>query len=165
MGCRQYSGTAGRVEDRQLGLFCAYTSVKGRTLIDRELYLPKSWTADRDRCREAGVPDEVDFATKQVLAQRMLARALDAGAPARWVTAGEAYGGDSKLRRWLERRRIGYVVAAPSSAPIVSLSGKPARRPGRRGTRHPRHGSGAAGAKGERPAPVRPGRGNTAHRR
>ncbi|BAW09258.1 transposase [Nocardia seriolae] len=120
---RQYSGTAGRVENCQLGVFCAYATVKGRTLIDRELYLPKSWTADRDRCREAGVPDEVEFATKQVLAQRMLARALDAGVPARWVTAGEAYGGDSKFRRWLERRRIGYVVAVPTSAPIVSLSG------------------------------------------
>ncbi len=120
---RQYSGTAGRVENCQLGVFCAYTTVKGRALIDRELYLPKSWTTDRDRCREAGVPGEVDFATKQVLAQRMLARALDAGVPARWVTADEAYGGDSKFRRWLEQRRIGYVVAVPSSAPIVSLSG------------------------------------------
>ncbi len=101
---RQYSGTAGRVENCQLGVFCAYTTVKGRTPIDRELYLPKSWTADRDRCGEAGVPDEVKFATKQVLAQRMLARALDAGVSARWVSADEAYGGDSKFRRW---RRIG----------------------------------------------------------
>ncbi|MCX4091609.1 IS701 family transposase [Nocardia sp. alder85J] len=121
---RQYSGTAGRIENCQLGVFCAYTSVKGRTLIDRELYLPKSWTTDRDRCRAAGVPDEVEFETKQVLAQRMLERALDAGVPARWVTADEAYGGDSKFRRWLERRRIGYVVAVPSSAPVVvSLRG------------------------------------------
>ncbi len=120
---RQYSGTAGRIENCQLGVFCAYVTAKGRTLIDRELYLPKSWTADRDRCRDAGVPDEVEFATKQVLAQRMLARALDAGVPARWVTADEVYGGDSKFRLWLERRRIGYVVAVPSSAPIVSLAG------------------------------------------
>lgn len=120
---RQYSGTAGRIENCQLGVFCAYTSVKGRTLIDRELYLPKSWTTDRERCRAAAVPEEVDFATKQVLAQRMLARALDAGVPARWVTADEAYGGDSKFRRWLEQRQIGYVVAVPSSAPIVSLGG------------------------------------------
>lgn len=120
---RQYSGTAGRIENCQLGVFCAYTSVKGRTLIDRELYLPKSWTTDRDRCRASAVPEGVDFATKQVLAQRMLARALDAGVPARWVTADEAYGGDSKFRRWLEQRQIGYVVAVPSSAPIVSLGG------------------------------------------
>ncbi|MRH92314.1 IS701 family transposase [Nocardia sp. SYP-A9097] len=120
---RQYSGTAGRIENCQLGVFCAYSTAKGRTLIDRELYLPKSWTTDRDRGRDAGVPDEVEFATKQVLAQRMLARALDAGVPARWVTADEAYGGDSKFRTWLERRRVGYVVAVPSSAPIVSLAG------------------------------------------
>ncbi|MGY1901277.1 IS701 family transposase [Nocardia gipuzkoensis] len=121
---RQYSGTAGRIENCQLGVFCAYTSVKGRTLIDRELYLPKSWIADRDRCRDAGVPEDVEFATKQVLAQRMLARALDAGVPARWVSADEAYGGDSKFRTWLERRRIGYVVAVPSNAPVVmSLAG------------------------------------------
>ena len=120
---RQYSGTAGRIENCQLGVFCAYTSAKGRTLIDRELYLPKSWTADRDRCRQAGVPDAVEFATKQVLAQRMLARALDAGVPARWVTADEAYGGDSKFRRWLEQRQVGYVVAVPASAPIVCIAG------------------------------------------
>lgn len=61
---RQYSGTAGRVENCQLGVFCAYASSKGRTLIDRELYLPKSWTGDRERCRAAGVPEDVDFATK-----------------------------------------------------------------------------------------------------
>jgi SRSO17 transposase len=120
---RQYSGTAGRIENCQLGVFCAYVSVKGRTLIDRELYLPKSWISDRQRCRQAAVPEDVEFATKQVLAQQMLGRALDAGVPARWVTADEAYGGDSKFRRWLERRRIGYVVAVPSSTPIVLLSG------------------------------------------
>ncbi|NNH73218.1 IS701 family transposase [Nocardia uniformis] len=120
---RQYSGTAGRIENCQLGVFCAYTTDKGRTLIDAELYLPKSWIEDRDRCRQANVPDEVVFATKQVLAQRMLARALETGVPARWVTADEAYGGDSKFRRWLERRQIGYVVAVPSSAPIVSVAG------------------------------------------
>jgi hypothetical protein len=90
---RQYSGTAGRIENCQLGVFCAYATTKGRTLIDRELYLPKSWTTDRARCQEAGVPEEVEFATKPVLARRMLARALDAGVPAAWVTADEAYGG------------------------------------------------------------------------
>ncbi len=78
---RQYSGTAGRVENCQLGVFCAYATPKGRALIDRELYLPKSWIADRDRCREAAVPDEVEFATKTGLARAMLARALDAGRP------------------------------------------------------------------------------------
>ncbi|KOX31961.1 transposase [Saccharothrix sp. NRRL B-16348] len=120
---RQYSGTAGRIENCQLGVFLAYTTSKGRTLIDRELYLPKSWDADRERCREAAVPDTVEFATKPVLARAMLARALDAGVPARWVTADEAYGGDSKFRAWLEDRRIGYVVAVPSSQTIPATAG------------------------------------------
>ncbi len=120
---RQYSGTAGRIENCQLGVFCAYVTSKGRTLIDRERYIPKSWTGDRERCREAAVPDEIEFATKTVLAQRMLARALDAGVPATWVTAHEAYGGDSKFRRWLEDRRIGYVVAVPSSQTIPAVAG------------------------------------------
>jgi hypothetical protein len=75
-------------------VFLAYATSKGRTLIDRELYLPKSWTADRDRCRAADVPDTVEFATKTVLAQAMLARALAAGVPAAWVSADEAYGQD-----------------------------------------------------------------------
>src|ERR1700754_2124095 len=79
---RQYSGTAGRVENCQLGVFLAYTTGKGRTLIDRELYLPKSWAGDHDRRREAAVPDEVEFATKAVLAQAMLGRAIAAGVPA-----------------------------------------------------------------------------------
>ncbi|WP_447002423.1 IS701 family transposase [Saccharothrix isguenensis] len=120
---RQYSGTAGRIENCQLGVFLAYATSKGRTLIDRELYLPKSWVADRERCREAAVPDTVEFATKPVLARAMLARALDAGVPARWVTADEAYGGDSKFRAWLEERRIGYVVAVPSSQTIPATAG------------------------------------------
>ncbi|GAA0265212.1 IS701 family transposase [Saccharothrix mutabilis subsp. mutabilis] len=120
---RQYSGTAGRIENCQLGVFLAYATGKGRTLIDRELYLPKSWTADRERCREAAVPGGVEFATKPVLARAMLARALDAGVPARWVTADEAYGGDSKFRAWLEDRRIAYVVAVPSSQTIPATAG------------------------------------------
>jgi SRSO17 transposase len=115
---RQYSGTAGRVENCQLGVFCAYATSKGRALIDRELYLPKSWIADRDRCREAAVPDGVEFATKTELARRMLARALDGGVPAAWVTADEAYGKDQKFRAWLEQRRIGYVVAVACNQAI-----------------------------------------------
>lgn len=115
---RQYSGTAGRVENCQLGVFCAYATSKGRTPIDRELYLPKSWTGDRERCRAAAVPDEVEFATKAMLATDMLGRALDAGVPASWVAADEAYGQDHKFRSWCERRRIGYVVAVPRSQSI-----------------------------------------------
>src|SRR6266567_1559771 len=120
---RQYSGTAGRVENCQLGVFCAYASSKGRALIDRELYLPKSWIADRDRCRQAGVPDDAEFATKTDLARTMLARALDAGVPAAWVTADEAYGKDGKFRAFLEQRRIGYVVAVPCDQAIAGSAG------------------------------------------
>jgi SRSO17 transposase len=127
---RQYSGTAGRIENCQLGVFLAYATSKGRTLIDRELYLPKSWTGDRDRCRDAAIPDEVEFATKSVLAQQMLARALDAGVPAGWVAADEAYGQDHKFRTWCENRRIGYVVAVPRSQSIPLPIDGPATLPG-----------------------------------
>jgi SRSO17 transposase len=120
---RQYSGTAGRVENCQLGVFCAYVTPRGRALIDRELYLPKSWIADRDRCGEAAVPGEVEFATKSELARQMLGRALDAGVPAAWATADEAYGQDSKFRSWLEARRIGYVVAVPCSQAVPGSTG------------------------------------------
>lgn len=98
---RMYSGTAGRIENCQIGVFCAYRSAKGQTLVDRELYLPKDWIADRPRCRAAGIPDEVEFATKPELAQRMLTRTLGAGLPARWVTADEVYGSDSRFRAFL----------------------------------------------------------------
>uniref|UniRef100_UPI003F493C77 IS701 family transposase n=1 Tax=Nonomuraea sp. CA-252377 TaxID=3240003 RepID=UPI003F493C77 len=112
---RQYSGTAGRVENCQLGVFLAYASPSGRALIDAELYLPKSWTDDRARCAQAGIGEEVQFATKPVLARMMLARALEAGVPASWVTADEAYGMDFKFRRFLEERHLSYVVAVPKN--------------------------------------------------
>ena len=115
---RQYSGTAGRVENCQLGVFLAYASPAGRALIDAELYLPRSWTGDLARCAEAGVPGEVGFATKPELARQMLGRALDAGVPARWVTADEAYGQDHKFRIFCEQRRLGYVVAVPRSQSV-----------------------------------------------
>jgi SRSO17 transposase len=95
---RQYSGTAGKIDNCQLGVFLAYASPKGRAFIDRELYLPRSWTSDPARCQAARVPREAGFRTKPQLAQVMLARALDAGTPAAWVTADEAYGGDPALR-------------------------------------------------------------------
>ena len=120
---RQYSGTAGRVENCQLGVFCAYATSRGRALVDRELYLPKSWTEDPGRCREAGVPADVQFATKPELARMMLGRALDAGVPAAWVTADEAYGRDGKFRAWLEQRRVGYVVAVDSRQAIAGDAG------------------------------------------
>jgi SRSO17 transposase len=108
---RQYSGTAGKVDNCQLGVFLAYASGKGRAFIDRELYLPRCWTDDAARCRTARVPEEVGFRTKPQLARIMLERALDAGVPAAWVTADEAYGGDPALRRWLEARGVSYALA------------------------------------------------------
>jgi SRSO17 transposase len=108
---RQYSGTAGKVDNCQLGVFLAYAGSKGRAMIDRELYLPQSWTDDPPRCRAARVPEQVGFRTKPELAQVMLERALDAGVPAAWVTADEVYGGSPTLREWLEGRGVSYVLA------------------------------------------------------
>jgi SRSO17 transposase len=104
---RQHTGTAGRIENSQVGVFLAYASRFGYTLIDREIYLPRCWSEDPARCAAAGVPPQVRFATKIVLARRMLARALDAGVPAAWCTADEFYGGDRALRRDLQARGIG----------------------------------------------------------
>src|SRR6266567_2384802 len=108
---RQYSGTAGRVENCQIGVFLAYASQAGHTLLDRELYLPKSWTHDRERCREADVPEEVGFATKPQLAARMLWRALDAGLCAKWVTGDCVYGSNRPVRTGLEERLQAYALA------------------------------------------------------
>jgi len=118
---RQYSGTAGRIENSQIGVFLAYASAHGRALIDRELYLPKEWMDDRARCRDAGIGDEVTFGTKQVLAQRMIERAMDAEVPFSWVTADEVYGQDTKFRLWLESRGVAHVVAVPMNAMVVSM--------------------------------------------
>src|SRR5215204_6676498 len=103
---RQYSGTAGRLENCQIGVFLAYASARGRTFLDRELYVPKEWATDRERRQEAAVPDTVAFRTKPQLARAMLERALDAGVPAAWVTGDEIYGGDRRLRLWLEERDV-----------------------------------------------------------
>ena len=100
---RQYSGTAGRIENCQIGVFLTYASAQGRTLLDRELYLPRVWADDLERRREAGVPEKVAFRTKPQLARRMLERALESGVPFGWVTGDEVYGNDRNLR--LERRR------------------------------------------------------------
>jgi SRSO17 transposase len=116
---RQYSGTAGKVDTCQVGVFLAYASGKGRAFIDRELYLPRAWTDDPARCRTARVPAEVGFRTKPQLAQVMLERALDAGTPAAWVTADEGYGQDSALRVWLEGRRMAHVLAVKCTEPLA----------------------------------------------
>jgi SRSO17 transposase len=108
---RQYTGTAGRIENAQVAVYLVYASQTGHAVIDRELYLPRSWTDDAERCRAAGVPDQVGFATKPALATKMICRALDAGVPAAWVAGDEVYGANPKLRAELERRGIGYVLA------------------------------------------------------
>jgi len=122
---RMYTGTAGRVENCQVGVFAAYVTPDGsRALIDRELYLPEKWTDDRDRCRKAGIGDDVQFATKPELARKMIERAAKAGVPFSWVTADEAYGGNPGLRRWLEEQGIPYVMAVSRDAMIVTAAGK-----------------------------------------
>jgi SRSO17 transposase len=95
-------------------VFLCYGSDKGAALVDRELYIPQEWAADRERRRTAAIPDSVEFATKPELARRMIGRALDAGATASWVAADEVYGHDSKLRRFLEGRQMAYVLAVAS---------------------------------------------------
>jgi SRSO17 transposase len=119
---RQYSGTAGRIENCQIGVFLAYASPRGRAFLDRELYLPKEWAADAARRQEAGVPPGVEFRTKPQLAQRLLARALDAGVPCAWVTGDEVSGGDRRLRVWLEEREVPHVLAVKSSEPLWAMT-------------------------------------------
>jgi SRSO17 transposase len=112
---RQYTGTAGRIENAQVGVFLAYVTDRGHTLIDRELYLPEHWLNNSERCREAGIGQEVVFRTKPQLAQRMLGRALEAGLKPAWVVGDEVYGRDGKLRQFLEQRSLRYVLAVASN--------------------------------------------------
>ena len=115
---RQYSGTAGKVENCQIGVFLAYGSRHGAAFLDRELYLPQEWAADGARRREAGVPQDVVFHTKAQLAQQMITRAVAAGVPFAWVTGDTVYGNDRKLRRWLEEQGRPYVLAVKSNEPL-----------------------------------------------
>ena len=125
---RQYSGTAGRIENSQVGVFLAYAGVKGRTLLDRELYLPQIWAKDWERRREAGVPEHVEFRTKPQLAQMMLERAVESGIPFGWVTGDEVYGSDRNLRRWLEREGIPHVLAIKSNEKLWAWTEKGPRQ-------------------------------------
>jgi SRSO17 transposase len=121
---RMYTGTAGRVENCQVGVFLAYASPDGsRALIDRELYLPEKWTGDRDLCRHAGIGDDVPFATKPRLARKMIERAVTAGVPFAWVAGDEVYGGNPALRVWLEEEEIPYVLAVACSGVIDVAAG------------------------------------------
>jgi SRSO17 transposase len=119
---RQYTGTAGKRENCQVGVFLCYASKEGAAFIDRALYLPREWTEDSARREEAGVPDgvpeEVRFATKGKLAREMLRRVFEAGVPARWVVADTVYGTARGLRGWLEERGRWYVLAVPATQGI-----------------------------------------------
>lgn len=121
---RQYSGTAGRTENCQVGVFLAYASRYGHALIDRELYLPRSWAGDRDRRRAAGIPDQVEFATKPEQAQAVIGRAIEAGVPFSWVTADETYGQAKWLQAWLEGQDIWYVMAIRCSDTLTTPAGE-----------------------------------------
>ena len=121
---RQYSGTAGRTENCQVGVFLAYASRYGHALIDRELYLPQSWAQDPERCRASGIPDEVEFATKPRQAQAMVARAVAAGVPFAWFTADETYGQAKWLQAWLEEHDIWYVMAIRCSDTLTMPDGE-----------------------------------------
>src|SRR6476660_3034166 len=112
---RQDSGTAGRIENCQIGVFLGYASRHGRALIDRALYLPQTWTKDRPRCRDAGIPDEVAFATKPQIARAMLERAFLAHVPYAWVAGDSVYGADSALRRAIAAAGKGYVLTVTSA--------------------------------------------------
>src|SRR5688572_10946143 len=118
---RQYTGTTGKIDNCQIGVLLAYTTSAGRALVDRELYLPRVWTEDRDRARAAGIGDDVGFATKPDLARRLLTRALEAGVPAGWLTADEVYGQDKRLRVWCEQHRLPYVLATRNTDTVATV--------------------------------------------
>jgi SRSO17 transposase len=117
---RQYSGTAGRVANCQIGVFLTYASRQGHVLLDRELYLPKEWVEDKGRREAAKIPTEIGFATKPVLARKMIQRAVAQQVPFQWVTGDSIYGGDRSLRLWLEENRYWFVMAVSKAEPLWS---------------------------------------------
>ena len=120
---RQYSGTAGRIENCQIGVFLAYAAGRGHTFLDRALYLPAEWAEDAARRRKAGVPKEIRFATQPALARQMMERALERGIPARWVSGDSVYGNDGKRRLWREEQNLAHVLGV-SGHHFVTIGGK-----------------------------------------
>jgi SRSO17 transposase len=149
---RQYTGTAGRIENSQVAVYLTYASDRGHALMDRALYLPKAWTDDGERLAAAGVPHDVEFATKPALAQAMISQALATEVPASWVAGDEVYGADSKLRKHLRQSGLGYVLAVAKNHQIVTGIG--ARRAIDLAVRLPKRSwqrlSAGRGSKGER---------------
>lgn len=121
---RQYTGTAGRIENSQVAVYLVYAGARGHAAVDRELYVPRSWTCDPDRCRATGLGEDTVFATKPELARVMIERFWDAGHPVGWVTGDEVYGGNPNLRTALQERGIGFVLAVTCSAEVSTGVGK-----------------------------------------
>jgi len=150
---RQYSGTAGRIENAQVAVYLTYAAPRGHALIDRALYLPKSWAEDADRCQEAGIPtDRRGFATKPTLANMLISRAVEANTPAAWVAGDEVYGADPTLRAAIRGHGLGYVLAVsanrrvPTEAGLIRVDALPAMLPARAWQKH----SAGAGSHGHR---------------
>lgn len=120
---RQYTGTAGRIENAQVAVYLTYAAPRGHAFIDRALYLPKSWTSDPDRCAGAGIPDGTGFATKPALAGEMITRAVAAGAPAGWVAGDEVYGADPQLRATIRGHDLGYVLQIAANRCVPTHAG------------------------------------------
>lgn len=149
---RQYTGTAGRIENSQVAVHLVYTGLRGHAAVDRELYIPRSWTCAPDRCRAAGLDEDTASATTPEPAARMIGRFLDAGHRVGWVAGDEVYGGNPTLRTALEEREIGYVLPVACSAEVATRAGK--FRAGAPAARVPKRAwkklSAGAGAKGHR---------------
>ena len=124
---RQYTGTAGRVENAQVAVYLTYAAPRGHAFIDRALYLPKVWAQDAERRAAGGVPVEVEFATKPALAQAMLDRVVAAQVPARWVAGDEVYGADPQLRASIRGHGLGYVLQIGSNRHMLLPSGAKVR--------------------------------------
>ena len=149
---RQYTGTAGRIENAQVAVFLTYAARRGHALLDRALYLPKSWTTDPERCAAAGVPEDIEFATKPALATALIRRTIAARVPAGWVTGDEVYGADPRLRRTIRELGLGYVLQVSANRRVSTVAG-PVRvdqLPDRLPTRAWQRLSAGAGSKGER---------------
>jgi SRSO17 transposase len=117
---RQYTGTAGRIENSQVAVYLTYAAPAGYAFIDRELYVPKAWAEDADRCAAAGVPDEVEFMTKPALAEEMINRAVTAAIPVAWAAGDEVYGADPALRKALAQHGLGFVLAVAKSHRFIT---------------------------------------------
>ena len=120
---RRYNSRSGRVENVQVGLFLTFAGRRAGGLLDRELYLPRGWTDDPERCQRAGVPDTVRHTTRPELVRRMVERALDAGVPAPWVACDEPYGEAGPLRAWLDSHDVGYALAVPGDERVTIAGG------------------------------------------